>query len=130
MALHPIEPAAALVELGNLLRWYRVAVRVPLPFFRMPVTTAIEHLYKKKFADNDNKVDDGFLPKARHAFEYQRVGTAESTLASVRTAFAGRDPFRMTCGEVPGLEEYAGQNLFLHVVNSICRPMLPYIGSL
>ncbi|MBM4090842.1 MAG: exodeoxyribonuclease V subunit gamma, partial [Planctomycetes bacterium] len=132
IALHPIEPAAALVELGNLLRWYRVAIRVPLPFFRMSVKKAIEELYRNRngLADNDSKVDDGFLPKARHEFEYQHVGTAEVTLPSVRTAFAGRDPFRMTCGEVPGLEEYGNQNIFLYLVNSICRPMLPYVGSL
>lgn len=129
IVVKPIDPDAAVDELTNLLRLYRVAVRVPLPFFRASVTTAIEQLCKGKFADNDNVVDERLLPDARRAFERPYIGTPEADLAAVRAAFAGRDPFEMTCQEVPGLEEHGEQNLFLYLVNSICGPMLQYVDS-
>ena len=133
----PIAPDAALEHLTHLLQWYLAAVRVPLPLFPAPVDRAIEQLHQGKFAGNDDRLDDGFLHEAEDAFQRSFLRIPDAEKASVRIAFAGREPFRMTCQEVPGLEKHdqevpeqeklGDKNLFLYLVNSICRPMLPYI---
>jgi exonuclease V gamma subunit len=137
IGFRPIDPDDALEHLTHLLQWYLAAVRVPLPLFPAPVDRAIEQLHQGKFAGNDDRLDDRFLREAEDAFQRSYLGIPDAEKASVCVAFAGREPFRMTCQEVPGLEKHdqkvpereepGEENLFLYLVNSICRPMLPYI---
>ncbi len=123
----PIAPAAAIKCLEDLLPWYRAALRVPLPLFPASVDKALEQLYQGKFAANDDRLDASFLREAEGVFQRSFLGTPDAERASVRVAFAGRDPFQMTYQEVTGQEKDGKSNLFLSLVNSICRPMLPYI---
>lgn len=123
----PIERADAIDCLTQLVPWYHAALRVPLPLFPAAVGKAVEQLYQGKFAANHDRLDASFLRDAEDAFRLNFLGTPDAARASVRTAFAGLDPFQMTLRTVTGKNGDDGSNLFLTLVNGICRPMLPYI---
>ena len=129
LVLLPIECDAAMTELEKLLRLYRLALRLPLPFFSDAVPKVVELLQREEITIEDGVSTGELIHVARRACEYSRFGAAELDLPSARTAFAGRDPFEMPCSEAPGLEELRDGHLFAYLVETICKPMLDYVGG-
>ena len=120
----PVTQEVALGQLESLVRLYRLARRMPLPFF----PDSVEKVMGGASPDLESDTDvQQVIFMARRAFEDQFNGTPAADLPSVRAAFAGQDPFAMTCCEAPGFEADGSMPLFLRLFQVICQPMLDVI---
>jgi exodeoxyribonuclease V gamma subunit len=127
--LRAISPPAAIGELEKLLKWYRLSLRYPLPLFPNAIGSVVSAIFKGDDIEDEQSARR-LLYAADSEYSEQRVGTAESTLFSVRTAFAGHDPMKMTCVELPELESGGDLTLFHCFVRSICLPMVDHLECL
>ena len=129
LQLAAVTPDVALEQLQHLVRLYHIGRQVPLPFFRDAVAKVL-----KELRDNGPDLDsprrvERLLYLARYAYEENYPGSPAAKLPAVRLAFAGRDPFEMRCADTPGLEEAGDRLLFLHLIETICLPMLPFLPT-
>lgn len=127
--MRAISPPAAIGELEKLLKWYRLSLRYPLPLFPNAIGSVVSAIFKGDDIEDEQSARR-LLYAADSEYSEQRVGTAESTLFSVRTAFAGHDPMKMTCVELPELESGGDLTLFHCFVRSICLPMVDHLECL
>ena len=127
--LHAISPADAKVELEKLLQWYRLSLRFPLPLFPDAIASIVSAIFKGNDIQDD-RVRRRMLYEAESEFNHQTFGTAAVDLFSVRIAFAGREPMKMTCADVPELEAEGDLTLFQCFVDSICLPMVDHLDCL
>lgn len=122
----PIDTHWAQQQLEGVMQLYRLAHRLPLPFFPASVKSVIEAATRSKSPidlDSDEGAEQA-IAEAKKGYTNTWNTTAPAQLLSVRTAFAGRDPFAMTCDEIPGLEADGPKPLFLKLFALICQPML------
>lgn len=120
LEFEPIKPDFALDRLTCFVRLFRAARRMPLPFF----PDAVE-VFTDKVSEDDEvlTLEDGLFA-ARVTFENPRSIPVMAEEPSIRTAFAGCDPFAMRCSQAPGFEGEGDRNLFAYLVDAIYRPMM------
>ena len=123
IAFRSLEPEAARAQLTRLAELVEIARRSPL--FFLASDASVEPLRKGKLQVDDEASVRKFLSDARGYFEEARGHATPPCEAShVRAAFAGVDPLSLTCSEVPGLEAFGYENLYLRMVREISVPML------
>jgi exodeoxyribonuclease V gamma subunit len=123
IAFRSLEPDAARAQLTRLAELVEIARRSPL--FFLASDASVEPLRKGKLLFDDEASVRKFLSDARGYFEEARGhATPPCEAPHVRTAFAGVDPLSLTCSEVPGLDEFGDENLYVRMVREISVPML------
>ena len=127
ITLQPVTLETALSELTTLVRLYRISRRVPLPFFPESVGKVIESMRSRGLDLEDPSTIQDLLFDAERQYEYQYIGVAAADRPSVRAAFAGREPFRMKCYEVPRLKHEGDCEVFVYLVRTICKPIVRHL---
>lgn len=127
----PIPADWARQQLESVVQLYRLAHRMPLPFFPACVKSVIEAATRARSPIDPSSAEgaEQAIAEAKKAYTYTWNTTAPAQMLSVRTAFAGRDPFAMTCAEAPGLEADGPKPLFLKLFDLICQPMLSVMNG-
>ena len=123
IAFRSLEPQAARARLTRLAELVEIARRSPL--FFLASDASVEPLRKGKLLFDDEASVRKFLSDARGYFEEARGhATPPCEAPHVRAAFAGVDPLSLTCSEVPGLDAFGNENLYVRMVREISVPML------
>jgi exodeoxyribonuclease V gamma subunit len=128
VAFSPIENEPARQQLTRLCELVEITRRSPL--FFLASDAAVEPVRKGKVQFDDAESVRKFLSDTRGYFEEARGHDVPPCEApDVRTAFAGVNPLELTCRDMPGLEEFGDENLFVRMVREISVPMLSAVGE-
>lgn len=127
--LRTISPQEAKIELEKLLVWYGLSLRFPLPIFPNALASVVSGMFKGGDIEDETSARQ-MMYFAESEYLYQKVGIAEADLFSVRTSFAGREPMRITWGDLPGFESKGDMSLFHSFVHSVCQPMVDRLERL
>jgi|GEM_PF-1388367 len=127
IAFRSLEPDAARAQLTRLAELADIARRSPLVF--MASDASVKPLRQNKLQFDDDASVRKFLSDARGYFEKARGQTPLCEKPAVRAAFAGVDPLELTCAQVPGLDEFGDENLYLRMVREFSVPMLAAAGE-
>ncbi|MBI1310520.1 exodeoxyribonuclease V subunit gamma [bacterium] len=128
IAFRGVEPEAARAQLTRLAELAEIARRSPL--FFLASDASIEPVRKNKVQFDDEASVRKFLSDARGYFEEARGhATPPCEAPDVRAAFAGVDPLELTCANVPGLDGFGDENLFVRMVREISVPLLDAAGE-
>jgi exodeoxyribonuclease V gamma subunit len=128
IAFRGLDPETARTRLTRLAELVEMARRSPL--FFLASDASVEPLRKNSLRFDDDASVRKFLSYARGYFEKARGHARPPSAApDVRAAFAGVDPLNLTCADVPGLDEFGDENLYLRMVREISVPMLEAVGE-
>ena len=123
IAFRSLEPEAARAQLKRLAELVEIARQSPL--FFLASDASVGPLRKSKLQFDEEASVRKFLSDARGYFEEARGhATPPCEKPHVRAAFAGVDPLALSCSDVPGLERFGGENLYVRMVREISVPML------
>ncbi len=124
MVYHPVDQDVAHTQLVSLIKLYRLALRMPLPFFPDTLDKTLARMRKPGINFEEQMQVDDVLAEAREAYEAVSNGKALANEPSVHMAFCGQDPFATRCSDVPGLNANAESNLFAYLVETLCTEMI------
>lgn len=135
VTLSEVQPEEARDHLETLVRLWRIAQSVPLPFFMDEST--LKPIWKNgvDFADQQSMME--FVAAARSAFVKEpfasyRTGRRRPAPADepdARIAFAGLQPFDLRCSLVSEFDQPGDRNLFAYLAETLCVPLVRHLES-
>jgi exodeoxyribonuclease V gamma subunit len=124
IAINPPTLPAARAALQEFVTLFRTAHEAPLPLFPEAMAVVIQQLRSEPNCLDGGELESDVIRRARRAYEGTQQQPGSSQQAAVQAAFAGRDPFGLTCSDVPSLARQSGnagsQNLFANLARRIC----------
>jgi exodeoxyribonuclease V gamma subunit len=124
ITIHPPTLAAARSTLQEFITLFRAARETPLPLFPEAMAVVIKELRREPNCLDGGELESQVIRRARQAYEGTQQQPGSSQQPAVQSAFAGLDPFSLTCSDVPSFARHGwdagSQNLFANLTRRIC----------
>ncbi len=119
----PTLPAARSI-LQEFITLFQAACETPLPLFPEAMAVVIKELRREPNCLDGGELESKVIRRARQAYWGNEQKPGSSQESAVQAAFAGCDPFRLTCSHVPSLAcqsmNASSKNLFTYLARQIC----------
>ena len=130
-----LKPDEAVTHLETLIKLWQIAQCFPLPF--LINDKVFKPVSKGEVDFSDHQSTTAYIAAARNSFVQQsfaggssgRRQPAPAEEPDARTAFAGLRPFDLQCDAVPALAELGERNLFAHLAEKLCSPLVAHLES-